>query len=495
MTSYARATKVLSGTAVRLLDGLLVVYGFVTMYGIRGFFDQPGVRSVVDLLPDRTVPKLVAPLGAYWWLIVLAAVYWPIVLEQQGFYHHPAHLSWKKAAWISVKTVLLMLAGLLALLFLLHVRWANRTYVVGAVVWTGLLILGRHSVQSYLLTRQVREGRSPAYAVLLVASRDAAPGLVRWLREHPEEYYVPVGIILTDPSGAGDRGPAEVIEDVPVCGGVGELARAMHQYGVSSVIIGGTGLSLDLVRDVVLTCEVEGVDSWLMADFVQTRRARATADRVGGRDGILFTSATGTEWQKAIKRVIDIVGALALIILLAPVMLVVAVLVRCTSPGPVLFRQARAGLHGRPFTMLKFRSMYHGADRDKERLEEWNEMEGPVFKITNDPRVTPLGRILRRWSLDELPQLFNVLVGQMSLVGPRPLPVYEVEKFYDLAHRRRLSMKPGLTCLWQIRGRNKLRSFEEWVRLDLEYIDNWSLWLDLKILAKTLWVVLQGSGV
>ena len=144
--------------------------------------------------------------------------------------------------------------------------------------------------------------------------------------------------------------------------------------------------------------------------------------------------------------------------------------------------------------MLKFRSMVTNAEQRKAELEIINEMDGPVFKVTNDPRVTKIGRLLRRWSFDEWPQMFNVLMGDMSLVGPRPLPVDEVRRFDDLAHRRRLSVKPGLTCLWQVNGRNTVTSFREWVRLDLEYIDNWSLWLDLKILAKTVPVVIMGTG-
>lgn len=171
-----------------------------------------------------------------------------------------------------------------------------------------------------------------------------------------------------------------------------------------------------------------------------------------------------------------------------------ALLIRLTSPGPVLFRQQRAGLNGRPFTMYKFRSMVTNAEQLKHELEQLNEMSGPVFKLTNDPRVTPIGRFLRRYSIDELPQLINVLRGEMSLVGPRPLPLDEVARFDDVAHRRRLSVKPGLTCLWQISGRSELRDFKEWVRLDLEYIDHWSLWLDFKILLRTIPVVLTAKG-
>ena len=188
------------------------------------------------------------------------------------------------------------------------------------------------------------------------------------------------------------------------------------------------------------------------------------------------------------------VGSLLLLLGTLPVMAIIALGIRLTSRGPVLFRQERCGLHGRPFIMLKFRSMVTDAEQRHHELVALNEMGGPVFKVTNDPRITPIGRLLRKYSLDELPQLFNVLRGEMSLVGPRPLPVYEVEKFDDPAHRRRLSVKPGLTCLWQVSGRNEVRDFREWVRLDLEYIDNWSLWLDMQILVRTVPVVLAGTG-
>jgi lipopolysaccharide/colanic/teichoic acid biosynthesis glycosyltransferase len=175
-------------------------------------------------------------------------------------------------------------------------------------------------------------------------------------------------------------------------------------------------------------------------------------------------------------------------------MLLIAGLIKLTSPGPVMFRQQRSGLNGAPFSIFKFRTMSSNAEQFKHELAAMNEMTGPVFKVTNDPRITPIGRWLRKFSLDELPQLFNVLHGEMSLVGPRPLPVDEVRRFNDLAHRRRLSVKPGLTCLWQVSGRNKISDFKDWVRLDLQYIDNWSIWLDLAILVRTIPVVLLGTG-
>jgi len=178
----------------------------------------------------------------------------------------------------------------------------------------------------------------------------------------------------------------------------------------------------------------------------------------------------------------------------SPVLVLAAVLIKLSSPGPVFFRQQRAGLNGRPFTMLKFRSMVSDAEQRKHELELLNEMSGPVFKVSHDPRITRVGRLLRKYSIDEFPQLLNVVRGDMSLVGPRPLPLDEVARFDDLAHRRRLSVKPGITCLWQISGRNNITDFQEWVRLDLQYIDNWSLWLDLRILLQTVPVVMLGTG-
>ena len=190
----------------------------------------------------------------------------------------------------------------------------------------------------------------------------------------------------------------------------------------------------------------------------------------------------------------DFFGALLLLILSSWLFAILAVLIKITSPGPVFFKQQRSGLNGTPFTLYKFRTMVTNAEQSRHELEAMNEMRGPVFKVTGDPRVTRVGKWLRRYSLDELPQLLNVLRGEMSLVGPRPLPVDEVKRFNDLAHRRRLSVKPGLTCLWQISGRNQIKDFKDWVRLDLEYIDNWSLWLDLEILLRTIPVVLRGTG-
>ena len=220
----------------------------------------------------------------------------------------------------------------------------------------------------------------------------------------------------------------------------------------------------------------------------------ASIEQLVGRPLLIFRTAPEASWAGLVKQLMDFFGALVLLVLAAIPMLVIALLIKLFSPGPVFFRQQRSGQNGAPFTLYKFRTMVTNAEQFKHELESMNEMRGPVFKVTNDPRVTPLGKILRRYSLDELPQLFNVLRGEMSLVGPRPLPVDEVRRFNDLSHRRRLSVKPGITCLWQVQGRNQISDFQDWVRLDLEYIDNWSLWLDIKILLRTVPAVFIATG-
>jgi len=197
---------------------------------------------------------------------------------------------------------------------------------------------------------------------------------------------------------------------------------------------------------------------------------------------------------RVIKRAIDLAGAGLILLVLSPVFLFVGLLIKLTSPGPVFYPWNVVGRDGRPFCGYKFRTMLQNADDLKAQLLHQNEMNGPVFKMKNDPRITPVGKVLRKYSIDELPQLWSVLKGDMSLVGPRPAGPHEWDK-YEPWQRRRLSLTPGITCLWQVNGRNRISDFDEWVKLDLYYIDNWSLWLDIKILCRTVLVVLRGTGM
>ena len=276
--------------------------------------------------------------------------------------------------------------------------------------------------------------------------------------------------------------------------GLARFIQTLHDETVDIVVFSLDENILPQVREALLACEAEGIEAWVSADFIQTLFTHVQFDQFAGQPLLIYRTAPAISWELVTKRILDIVGATLLLIVTAIPMLFIAILIRCTSPGPVIFSQNRSGVHGRPFRMYKFRSMVSNAEQARAELEDLNEMSGPVFKVKNDPRVTSLGQWLRRTSFDELPQLWNVIRGEMSLVGPRPLPLYETANFGDVTQRRRMSVRPGLTCLWQIRGRNQITDFKDWVRLDLEYIDRWSLWLDLEILMRTIPVVLFGWG-
>jgi len=245
--------------------------------------------------------------------------------------------------------------------------------------------------------------------------------------------------------------------------------------------------------EIAQLAKLHGMLVRLDTDIFDLKFARHSADATDGVPHVIASSNGIDGWQLLIKRIFDVLGSLVLLILLSPLFLVVGVLIKLTSPGTVFFSQKRLGLNKRHFTMHKFRTMVPAAESIQEKLAHLNEMSGPVFKIKNDPRITPLGRVLRKTSIDELPQLFNVLKGDMSLVGPRAMSVRDYQFFSEDWQRRRFSVPPGITCLWQVYGRNTV-PFEEWMVLDMQYIDRWSFWLDLKILALTIPAVFRGSG-
>ena len=270
---------------------------------------------------------------------------------------------------------------------------------------------------------------------------------------------------------------------------------ARDHHVIDEVLLAPSRRRLHDLQDlepVFLALDEQGTVTRLVVNFLPRSLSGLAFDELGGLPLLTFSTAPHDEVVLFVRRAVELVLATLLLILLSPVLVAIAIAIKLDSPGPVLFRQLRCGLHGRPFTFLKFRSMRVDAEALKKQLAPYNEMDGPAFKMTNDPRVTPLGRFLRRTSLDELPQLWNIVRGDMSIVGPRPAVLEEVRQ-YEPWQRRRLSMKPGLTCLWQVNGRNEL-TFEEWMRLDLEYIDNWSLGLDASILIKTVPAVITGVG-
>lgn len=244
---------------------------------------------------------------------------------------------------------------------------------------------------------------------------------------------------------------------------------------------------------VAALCELHGIILRFNTDLFGLKTARPQSAEFEGTHYVSYSSGVRGGWPMLVKRTVDIVASFFLLVLLGPLFLLAALLIKSTSEGPVFFQQERIGYNKRRFRIFKFRTMVPGAEKMMTEIERLNEVSGPVFKIKNDPRITPVGKFLRRTSIDELPQLINVLTGEMSLVGPRPLPVRDYQGFSEDWQRRRFSVRPGITCLWQIKGRSSI-TFDQWMKLDMQYLDEWSLWLDVKILAQTIPAVLRGSG-
>ncbi len=295
---------------------------------------------------------------------------------------------------------------------------------------------------------------------------------------------------------AGFLAPPEpavtVIAPERVIGSYPDLERVLRERVVDEIVVADPDSSMATSSALVEISHTLGLRTHVVANFLPSTWRGVDARKISDNIVLSLTPFPHDVFGLSVKRAIDIAVSLTTLVVLAPLFLLLAVAIRLDSRGPILFRQRRVGLNGRLFMFPKFRTMQDGAEAQVPALEERNEMDGPVFKIRNDPRVTRVGRWLRRFSLDELPQLWNVLHGDMSLVGPRPLRPHEIDGHLSW-QRRRLSMRPGLTCLWQVSGRN-LVSFDRWMRLDLEYIDSWSLGLDFRILARTVPAVLSGKG-
>ena len=275
---------------------------------------------------------------------------------------------------------------------------------------------------------------------------------------------------------------------------LGSFPQFLRQSVVDEVVIALPFRSMHEWASLVASaCEQQGTTVRVLSNILDWKISRPIAEELEG-DALVTHSAGWAEgWPLFAKRIFDLLASFITIALLAPIFIVAAVLIKLTSAGPVFFVQKRVGLHKRRINVYKFRTMVRDAERQIQDLEHLNEVSGPVFKIKNDPRITPVGKFLRKTSIDELPQLFNVLKGDMSLVGPRPLPVRDYDGFSEDWQRRRFSVKPGITCLWQIRGRSSI-PFHKWMELDLQYIEKWSLWLDLQILLRTIPAVIRGSG-
>ncbi len=444
-----------------------------------------------ELLPrlfPTWLPGRLYDFRLYMTLISPIALIWTGLFFAFGGYKSRRVSPLKNEVWLLFRITAFALLSLTIVVFGLRWDFISRPFLV---IFAGVnflfLVLERLTVR--LIARRVRARGFNYRNVVLVGDTPRARAMARLIRGHPWWGLRLLGVIRERPAAS----PRDTTDGgLPVLGTLQDFPTILTSLSIDEVILTVDRGELETLEDTFLLCEEMGVKTRLVLDFFPHVFARVELEEFEGTP--LLTFSTTPDGQRLIvKRVIDVSLSLILgLVYLVPV-LISALLIRLSSRGPSLFRQTRCGLNGRPFTLYKLRTMIHGADGRLDEVAHLNEMNGPAFKSANDPRVTTLGRFIRRFSLDEAPQFWNVLVGDMSLVGPRP-PIPEEVQRYERWQRRRLSMKPGLTGLWQVSGRNDLPEFDQWMQLDLAYIDNWSLMLDLKILMRTIPTVLTGRG-
>ena len=456
-------------------DELSVITAFLLAYEIRG----------VSVLSERYGP--LAPFSNYAWLLLFVLPLWGFLAYLFQLYESQRTRSMRFEIWNTLKTVFFGTLFLAALVFGLKEQIISRLFIAIFGI-AAFLCIGIERILIRTLARSLRKQGYNYRNIMIVGTGRRARDLVKAIEAHKHWGLKIAGIISDNPDTNLQK-----IANTPVIGGVSDIPRFLVEKVIDEVVFTVTQRQLEALEDIFLLCEELGIKTRVAVNFFPNMIAQVHLDDLHGIPLLTFTTTPHNELSLAAKRMFDILVSLLMLLTAALPMIVIAVLIRLTSPGPVFFRQERVGLNGRRFTLYKFRSMIQDAENLKQDLAHLNEMEGPVFKMKDDPRLTPIGKWLRKTSMDELPQLLNVLKGDMSLVGPRPPLPDEVLK-YERWQRRRLSMKPGLTCLWQVSGRSRIVDFEEWMKLDLQYIDNWSLKLDFKIFLKTIPVVLLGRG-
>ncbi len=431
----------------------------------------------------------------YYFILLMIVIIWYASFSLFYKYEFIRENSISSLSFKIVKLVTINMAVLICCLYLLKsAESVSRIlFIIFYFLDTLMLVISRR-----ITYHLIKKNYSKLYNlknVIIVGNRQRAIDVIRALKRSQYSGYNIIGCL-----GIEDKFfEHNVYEGIKTLGSLNDYNMILKNHSVDEVVF---AVSLDLIKgpeSYIEFAEKMGITVRIIPDCQAYKIVRnsdfahLSLVEFFGLPTFTFVSSPIYHHDSIlIKTIIDYIGSVILIILLSPVFLLIFVLIKLMSKGPVIFEQKRSGLNGRIFRFYKFRTMIEKAEDIKELLEKHNEMDGPVFKILRDPRTTSIGRLLRKTSLDELPQLFNVLRGEMSLVGPRPPIPSEVKK-YEIWQMRRLSMKPGLTCLWQVHGRNRMK-FDEWMALDLKYIDNWSLGLDLRILIKTFYVLLKADG-
>jgi exopolysaccharide biosynthesis polyprenyl glycosylphosphotransferase len=432
-------------------------------------------------------PFPVAPaFDRYVVLLLVILPIWAPMLYAAGFTRSHRTLPLFEEIWTVAKIAFGGTALLTLFVYGLRLEFVSR-WLLAVFAVVNFLFLAGERVALRLLSRWVRARGYNFRTVLLVGTGPKASQLADFMEAHPHWGFRVLGYLDDDNGGEIRRSNRWTC-----LGRIGDLEAVLGQEVIDEVIFVIEKGKLGDYENALLVVERHGVRAHVSLDIFPHVLARPVLEELDGVPLLTFTTTPSNPAQLVVKRAVDLGLSLLLFLLTLPIQALAALAIKLTSPGPSFFRQVRCGLNGRHFTLVKFRTMETKAEERLLEIAHLNEMTGPVFKAARDPRLTPVGRLLRRLSIDELPQLWNVIVGDMSLVGPRP-PLPEEVSRYEPWQRRRLSMKPGLTCLWQVSGRSEL-DFDRWMALDLKYIDTWSPLLDFKILLKTVPAVLSGKG-
>jgi exopolysaccharide biosynthesis polyprenyl glycosylphosphotransferase len=466
--------------AAKLFDLALMVFSFglATMLVAR----EAPATSLAQFLSMRVkVGNFV--------LFALFLLAWHVVFSSYGMYNSKRlSARWAEVFDVAKATTLGCAIVFVAAIFL-RIRMVTPLFILLFWVASTLAGAGSRVLLRAMLGGIRRRGRN-LREMVVVGTNPRALRFARKIEARPELGYRIAGFVDGYWVGMGmfEQTGYQLVSDLP------GFPRFLREQVVDEVVIAlPMESSYGKAARIAGLCEQQGIVVRLLSDMFNLRLAQPRAEEFEGEAVTTLSAGSADGWQHLLKRTLDVSVSLVAMLLLSPLLLLAALIVKLTSPGPGFFVQERVGLNKRRFRLYKFRTMVADAAERQRELEHLNEASGAVFKIKNDPRLTPVGKFLRKTSIDELPQLFNVLKGDMSLVGPRPLPVRDYQGFHEDWQRRRFSVRPGITCLWQISGRSSV-AFEKWMELDMQYIDHWSLGLDFKILAKTIPAVIKGAG-
>jgi exopolysaccharide biosynthesis polyprenyl glycosylphosphotransferase len=471
----------LLGFLSRLLDLGLTALSFPIAYWVR-------MRVLTQMVGSDVVQPAIYPFWIYWRLFVGILMICFLIGHFLRIYRDIELRNRQQLIADAAKVILLGLVALNAVLYFVRADYISRAFILTiATVNFGLVAAGRLALLGG--SRRLREKFQRFHYCLIIGLGRNARELASLIEQSAPQGLRLIGFV--NPRVESESRISGLKSQYPIFA-LSDAYNILQNHVVDELLFAVNNDELESLEPLIDRCHKEGIRTRVDLGFFPRTFPRVHLENLRHVPLLTLGSTPNNEFALFAKRAGDLIVSALTLILLAPFLLILAMLVRLTSPGPILYRQTRCGFNGRRFTLYKLRSMVANADELRSELEAFNELEGPAFKMKNDPRCTPLGRWLRKFSLDELPQLWNVLIGDMSFVGPRPPLPQEVER-YAPWQRRRLRMRPGLTCLWTLEGRNRL-SFDRLVQFDLAYIDNWSLWLDLKIFLKTIPHVASGRG-